>query len=177
MRNAIVVMVTVVALGNWLVGAAYAQKGVGDATGVARQAVKPEITSLSGKLLEIKTGPCEAATGRSPIGTHIILETAKKQKVNVHLGPAEAVAEIVAKLTVDQEITVKVFRTDKLKDHHYIAVSLSFDKTTVELRDDTLRPVWAQGGGAGRGLGVAQGGSQGRGLGWGRGGMRWHGGR
>ena len=177
MKNAIVVVVTVVTLGNWLVGAACAQKGTGDATGVAQQAVKPEVTSLSGKIVEIKTGPCEDTTGRSPVGTHIILETPEKEKLNVHLGPAAAVAETVAKLTVGQEITVKAFRTDKLKDHHYVATSLTFDKTTVELRDDTLRPVWAQGGGAGRGFGAVQGGGQGRGLGWGRGGMRWRGGR
>ena len=176
MENAVKVVVSLVALGSCLAGAAYAQKGTGDATGVARQAAKPEVVVLSGKLLEIKTGPCELTTGRSPIGTHIILATAEKQKVNVHLGPAVAVAETVAKLTVGQKITVKAFHTDKLKDHHYIAVSLSFDKTTVELRDDTLRPVWAQGRGAGRGSDAAQGGSQGRGLGWGRG-MRWRGGR
>jgi len=165
MKNVLMAVATAVALGNWLVGAAYAQKGTGDATGVAQQAVKPEVTSLSGKLLEIKTGPCEKTTGRSPVGTHIILETAKKEKVNVHLGPATAVAEAVAELTIGQEITVKAFRTDKLKDHHYVAVSLSFDKTTIELRDDALRPAWAQGGIAGQGLG------------WGRGRMRWRGGR
>ena len=175
MKNAIVAVVTVVTLGNWLVGAACAQKGTGDATGVAQQVVKPEVTSLSGKIVEIKTGPCEATTGRSPVGTHIILETPEKQKMNVHLGPATVVAETVAKLTIGQEITVRAFRTDKLKDHHYVAVSLSFDKTTIELRDDALRPVWA--GGAGRGSDAAQGGSQGQGLGWGRGRMRWRGGR
>ena len=177
MKIALAVVVTVVTLGTWLVGAAYAQKGTGDATGVARQAVKPEITSLSGKLLEVKTGPCEATTGQSPIGTHIILETAEKEKVNVHLGPATAVAETVAKLTIGQKITVKAFRTGKLKDNHYIATSLSFDKTTVELRDDTLRPVWAQGADTGRGVDAAQGNRQGYGLGWRRGGMRWRGGR
>jgi hypothetical protein len=165
MKIALVVVVMVVTLGTWFVGAAYAQKGTGDATGVAQQAVKPEIVAISGKLLEIKTGPCEATTGHSSVGTHIILETAEKEKVNVHLGPAAAVAETVAKLTVGQEITVKAFRTDKLKNHHYVATSITFDKTTVEFRDDTLRPVWAQGGGAGRGPG------------WRRGGMRWRGGR
>ncbi len=176
MENAVKVAVSLVALGSWFAGAAYAQKGTGDTTGVARQTAKPEVVMLSGKLIEIKTGPCELTTGRSPIGTHIILETVEKQNVNVHLGPAAAIAEAVAKLTVGQEITVRAFRTDKLKNYHYIAVSLSFDKMTVELRDDTLRPVWAQGGGAGRGSDAAQGSSQDRGLGWGRG-MRWRGGR
>lgn len=158
MKRILLVVVTAVALGDWLVGMACAQKGTGDATGVARQAVKPEVTSLSGKLLEIKSGPCEKTTGRSPVGTHIILETAKKEKLNVHLGPATAVAEAIEKLTVGQEIAVKAFRTDKHKAQHYVAVSLSFDKTTIELRDDTLRPVWAQGGRGGQGRGQGRGG-------------------
>jgi hypothetical protein len=173
MKIAFVAVATVVVLGTWLAGAAYSQKGAGDATGVARQAEKPEIISLYGKLLEIKTGPCEATTGQSPIGTHLILETAEKEKVNVHLGPAAAVAETAAKLTVGQEIAVKAFRTDKLKDQQYVAISLTFDKTTITLRDDTLRPVWAQCGKAGHGAGAAQG----RGFGWGRGGWRWRGGQ
>ena len=163
MRNTIIAMITTVTLGNWFVGATYAQKGVGDTEGTARQAVKPEIVLLSGKIVEITTGPCESATGRSPVGTHMILETSKKQKWNVHLGPAAVVAKIVEKLAIGQEITVKAFHTDKHKEHHYVAVSLSFGNTTIELRDDTLRPVWAQGSGAGRGLG--------RGRGW----MRWRG--
>ena len=90
MENAVKVAVSLVALGSWLAGAAYAQKETDDATGVARQAGKPEVVVLSGKLLEIKIGPCEATTGRSPIGTHIILETAEKEKVNVHLGPVKS---------------------------------------------------------------------------------------
>jgi hypothetical protein len=145
MRNAIVAVVTLVTLINWFVGAACAQKGTGDATGVAQQAVKPKVVEISGKLVEIKTGPCEATTGRSPAGTHIILETLEKQKINVHLGPATAVADTVAKLTVGQKLTVKAFRTNKLKDGQYIAISLHFDKTNIALRDDALRPVWARG--------------------------------
>ena len=88
---------------------AYAQKGVGDSTGIARQAVKPEVVSLSGKLIEIRTGLCESSTGLSPVGTHIILETADGKKLNVHLGPAVAVADMVAKLTVGHEVAVKAF--------------------------------------------------------------------
>jgi hypothetical protein len=165
MRNLSKIAVMVIVMANWSVGTASAQKGTGEAVGAAQQAVKPEVVTLSGKLLEVKTGPCEKTTGRSPVGTHIVLETAKKEKVNVHLGPASAVAEAVKKLAIGQEITVKAFRTDKLEDQHYVAVSLSFDKTTIEFRDDALRPVWAQGGRGGQGFG------------WGRGQMRWHGNR
>jgi hypothetical protein len=74
----------------------------------------------------------------------------------LNLGPTEALADTVAKLTVGQEMTVKAFRTDKLKDMHYVAKSLAFDNTTVDLRDDAMRPVWAEGSGAERGPGAAQ---------------------
>ena len=98
-----------------LVDALYAQKGVGDATGIASRAVKPEIVTLSGKMVEVRTGLCESSTGRSPVGTHIILETSQGKKLNVHLGPASAVADKVAKLNVGDELVVKAFRTDKMK--------------------------------------------------------------
>ncbi len=135
---------------------ALGQKGVGDLVGVARQATKPEVVSLSGNLVEVKTGPCESTTGRSPIGTHIILETAPEQQVNIHLGPAAVVADTVARLTVGQPLAVRAFRTEKMKPNHYVAQSLTFDKTTVELRDALLRPVWARGGFGPRGATAGQ---------------------
>ena len=136
---------------------AYAQRGVGDPSGVARQAVKPEIVTLSGRLIEIKTGPCEATTGRSPVGTHIILETPDGKKFNIHLGPADVIADKVAKLSVGQDVAVQAFRTDKLKAQDFVAQSLTSGGIRIELRDAELRPVWAPrsvgtpGFGAGRG--------------------------
>ena len=38
-------------------------KGMGEPTGVARQAVKPPIETMSGTIKDIKTGPCERTTG------------------------------------------------------------------------------------------------------------------
>ena len=109
---------------------------------------------------------------------HIASRTTDEEQLNVHLGPANAVADTVAKLSVGQEITVKAFRTEKMKAHHYTAQSLTFGQTTAELRDSNLRPVWAQGTGAQRGT-MAGGARSGKGLGrgWGRGGRSWHGGR
>jgi len=122
---------------------ASAQRGVGEPSGVARQAIKPDIVSLSGRLVEIKTGPCEKTTGRSPIGTHIVLETTKGETLNIHLGPEAAVADTVAQLTVGETVAVKAFRTDKMPEKHYTAQSLTFGKTTMVFRDVGLRPVWA----------------------------------
>lgn len=133
-----------------LVTSTHAQRGVGESTGVARQAIKPEIVTLSGKLVEIRTGPCEKTTGRSPIGTHIFLETDKGDNLNVHLGPQWAVADTAATLKVGTRLTVKAFRTAKMPEKNYVAQSLAFGETTVDLRDEGLRPVWG-GQGARRG--------------------------
>lgn len=174
MRLLIVGLLGVLSAYLGLVSAALAQKGVGDLSGVASQPVKPAIVSLAGRLVEIKTGPCESTTGRSLVGTHVILETREKVRLNIHLGPAEAVADTVAKLSVGQAIAVKAFRTEKMKEHHYVAQTLTFGQTTVELRDAGLRPVWAESNvgqpkmAAGQ-VGVGRGG----GAGWGRGGRRW----
>ena len=186
MRKLATLVVIAAFLVGWTSATAYAQKGVGDRTGVARQSVRPEIVTLSGKLVEIDTGPCEMTTGPSTIGTHVILKT-KGGKLNVHLGPAAAVADTVKQLPVGQQVTVAAFRTEKMKANHYVARSLTFGKTTVELRDQTLRPVWAAGRGGGRGMGAGQGqggqrgmgAGQGQGRGAGSGGRRyrWRGGR
>jgi hypothetical protein len=128
-----------------LVTPTLAQKGMGDRTGVARQAVTPEVVTLTGTLVEINTGPCEKTTGRSPIGTHVLLKTTDGKQLNIHLGPARAVADLVAKLTVGEELTVNAFRTEKMAENHYVAQSLVVDKTTIQLRDASLRPVWARG--------------------------------
>jgi predicted Fe-Mo cluster-binding NifX family protein len=170
MRGLIIGFVGVLCTYLGLASAALAQKGVGDLSGVASQPVQPEVVSFSGKIVEIKTDPCESTTGRSPVGTHIILEIAPKEQFNIHLGPAAAVADTVAKLAVGQPLAVRAFRTEKMKENHYVAQTLTFGKTTVELRDAGLRPVWAASSGGPRGPAAGQTGpGRGRGPGWGRG--------
>ena len=187
MKNAVAIVVAATAVFAVAAATAHAQKGVGDPAGVVRQAVTPEFVSLSGKIIEIRTAPCESPAGRSLTGTHLILETVEKEQLNLHLGPAEVVADTVAKLSAGQEIRAKAFRTAKMKEKHYVAQFLTFEKTTVELREG-LRPLWAQNpvgpravaaGQAGlgrgrpsdwaRGTGWGRGAGRGRGAGWGRG--------
>ena len=163
---------------------AHAQRGMGDPVGVARQAVKPEVISLSGEVLAVKTGPCEKTTGRADVGSHVFLKTPKGEKVNIHLGPAAAVDYLVERLPVGKKVTADVFRTAKMPTSHYVAQSLTFDGTTIRLRDEGLRPFWARGSGVSRGRGGPQYGpgtrqgshrrsgpgyGRGRGRGWGRG--------
>jgi len=147
----------------------FAQKGMGDPIGVARQSVKPEVTSLSGELTAVETHPCEKTTGHALAGTHILLKNSNGETLNVHLGPAEAdvVKGIVKQLVVGKDISAAAFRTDKMPKLNFVAVSLTFDDKTVVLRDEGLRPVWAGEGPRGwqqRGMR-----GRGHGRGWGRG--------
>jgi hypothetical protein len=159
-----------------LSSAAFAQRGMGDAQGVAQQATKPKVVSLSGKVLKVETAPCEMTTGRSLLGTHFVMKTSDKKKVNIHLGPAGAVDFVTKNLSQGLEVEVTAFRTEKMKEGHYVARTLAFGSRTVELRDETLRPAWAGRGGPGWGRGRGAGYGRGRGAGWGRQGGRYGGG-
>ena len=135
---------------------AFAQRGMGEPAGVARQVVKPEVVSLSGKVLAVETGPCEMSTGRASTGTHFLLETPKGEKLNVHLGPATVVGRIADQLSAGKKVTIKAFRTAKMPEDHYVAKSLAFDGNTIQLRDETFRPFWLGGSAVPRGWGVLQ---------------------
>ncbi len=139
------------ALWCWGASEALAQKGMGDPTGVARQAVKPEVVSLTGKVVSVESGPCELTTGPAAIGTHVMLETEDGESLNVHLGPQVAVAELAKRLKRGTALSISAFRTEKMPEGHYVAQSLTLGNKTIELRDASLRPVWAGGRGAGRG--------------------------
>jgi intracellular sulfur oxidation DsrE/DsrF family protein len=123
--------------------AAFGQRGVGGQTGVARQANKPELVAVNGKVEGVKTGPCEMTTGRAEIGTHLLLKTAQGTELNIHLGPADAVESMVKGLSQGTRVTVLGFRTNGLPEGQYVAQSLKYGDTTIRLRDEQLRPVWA----------------------------------
>ena len=154
-----------------------AQKGMGEPTGVARQAVKPPIETMSGTIKDIKIGPCERTTGHSLEGVHLIVQADSGKTINLHLGPEAALEEVVDQLSAGQQITFEAFRTDIMPADAYVAKSLKMGDTTLDLRDDNLRPKWAiaaQGGrGGGPGTGAGRGQGQGRGPGPGGGGCYW----
>lgn len=171
MRRGLALLVAVAL--SWAVGAttAYAQKGVGDAEGVARQAVKPKVVSISGKVVAVKTEPCKMTTGPSYLGTHFLLQTPAGKELNIHLGPANMVGQLAERLAAGRKVNVEGFRTDKMQREHYVAQSVALGKDVIELRDDALRPVWAGGAGVSRGRAVGQWApGNGRGQGYGRGG-------
>ena len=147
---------------------AFAQRGMGEPAGVARQVVKPEVVSLSGRILAVKTEPCKTTTGRADVGTHFLLETPEGEKLNVHLGPTAVVDHIADQLPTGKEVTVKAFRTAKMPEYHYVAQSLAFGDASIQLRDEDLRPFWARGNAVARGRGgPQQGPGRGMGQGWG----------
>ena len=140
------------------IGTAHAQKGVGDETGLARQTVKPALTPLSGTVVSVDTKVCEKTTGHGEIGTHFLLKTAQNETLNIDLGWSEAdvVKNLAKSLTQGKQVTVTAFRTEKMPPQRYVAKSVTIDGTTTNLRDDSLRPVWAGGGAGGRGRGAGR---------------------
>jgi hypothetical protein len=121
-----------------------AQKGIGNLTGIGQETEKPPIVSLSGELVEIKTGPCENTTGRAYIGTHLYLKSAANENLlNIHLGAAYAVELLISRIEVGQKIEVLGFRMDQMQTNHYIAKEVTSNGYTIQLRDDDLRPFWA----------------------------------
>ena len=171
MKPGIMYMAIVALLGGFVVPPAHAQKGMGDSTGMAQKAVKPEIVSFSGKILEVKTEPCKKTTGRASIGTHFLLETAEAKKLNIHLGPADVdvVADIAKKLKAGEQVAVKCFHTTKMEENHYVARLLVIGDESIQLRDEYLRPVWAGSRALGNRGGPRWGSGKGRGHSWGRG--------
>ncbi|MCU0960905.1 MAG: hypothetical protein MUF48_12440 [Pirellulaceae bacterium] len=147
------------------IGFVAAQRGVGDPEGIARQGVRPEIVTLEGRVVEVRTGPCENTTGRSWIGTHVLLETPEGEPLNIHLGPAGQVEFLARELEAGLPVKVQGFRTDQLQEGHYVAQTVAYGDRTVHLRDANLRPVWAGGRGAGGGWGYGPGPGMGRGRG------------
>lgn len=125
------------------VSVAEAQKGTGEKVGLARQGAQPELLELSGILKEVETGPCRSTTGRAYVGTHLFIETDDSETLNIHLGSAEAVKDIVSALTIGQHLDLTVFRTERHADGHFVAKVIRTREKNYHLRDETLRPFWA----------------------------------
>jgi len=122
----------------------YAQKGIGDPTGVVRQGLRPTPRMLSGKLISAETHPCEKTTGPSPAGTHLIVAGDDGREYNLHLGPADAVAAIVDTLERGTRVAARVFRTSNMPEDQYVVTTLMpGGHEVIPLRDANLRPLWA----------------------------------
>lgn len=154
---------------------AVAQRGMGDPVGIVRQGVETTPATITGTLKEIHTGPCESTTGRALIGTHLIVET-EAGEADVHLGPASALAPIVNQLEQGQQLTIEAFRTAQMPEDAFVARTVTADGHVFTLRDETLRPMWAGGAGAGAGQWAPPAGRRPGGRGWAAGRGAWRGG-
>jgi len=143
-RHDIVVLVSTLIVLIWA-ATAPGQRGMGDNKGVAQQRLKPRLVSISGKLQEIKTHPCENTTGKAELGTHLILKDKHGQELNIHLGPAPVLSEVVKQLTVGKKLDLLGFRTDKMLSNHYVATTLILANRFIQLRGSDLRPYWSRG--------------------------------
>jgi hypothetical protein len=124
---------------------ALAQRGTGQLSGVARQALEIDTVTLWGTVVEVESHPCESTTGRSPVGTHFFLKTGEDKTLNIHLGPAVQVEPVARALPVGKQVQVQAFRTERMQADHYVAQWITVGDHTLRLRDDNLRPVWAGG--------------------------------
>jgi len=148
--------------------ATFAQRGMGDETGVVRGELDTQRVTLAGKINKVITEPCGKTTGRYPVGTHFLLKTEDGSVRNVHLGPAALVEDLAKRLESGRSVSVEAFRTEKMPDGHYVAITVEMDGETVELRGEDLRPTWAgsQARQAARGNRDADRTLPGRGKGW-----------
>ncbi|WP_210247276.1 hypothetical protein [Blastochloris sulfoviridis] len=128
---------------------ASAQKGMGEATGVARQADKPTVQSFAGTVENIEIAPCKRTTGRFVEGVHVKVQMPDRI-VDVHLGPSAALEDLLDQITTTNPVSFEGFRTDQMPENTYVAKTFTLGGTTYELRDDALRPNWAIGGRGGR---------------------------
>ena len=131
------------------VGAAHAQRGMGQKRGVAREGVETEMRALEGTVTAVETHACPETTGHGYWGTHLKLETEDRETFNVHVGPHAAVSSLIEGVEAGDALRVEAFRTDRMPDDHYVARALEWGERTVKLRDERLRPVWAGRRGAG----------------------------
>ncbi len=120
-----------------------AQRGTGEAVGLARQGVQAEPVHLEGTLERVETGPCKHTTGEAVIGVHLFLRVADDQLINLHVGAAEAVSSFTDSLEPGTTLRVEAFRTERLPDNHYIARVIETEDESFEVRNEDLQPFWA----------------------------------
>lgn len=134
-----------------LAPAVLAQKGTGDRIGAARSAPPVERAMLEGTVEAVRTAPCENTTGRAQQGTHLVVET-DDGAVDLHLGPSDAVRDVRRAVREGTPLKAQAFRTGKLPDDAWVAITLTIEGTVFSLRHpNTLRPRWSGSGGEARG--------------------------
>jgi len=144
------ILITVVVL-LALTSMGYAQKGMGNNTGIARANSVVEIEKISGELQEIITEPCTQTTGRYSNGTHLLVKNNENETLNVHLGPTKVVSGMTDQLNAGEEIHLEMYTTEDLPENHYIVKEFKSGEVSHEIRNSNLKPFWAGSSGKRRG--------------------------
>lgn len=103
----------------------------------------PEVVEIKGEVKHVLEEVCKHGTGRKEKGMHLIVTAEDGNDYNVHIGPSDEVSQHVENL-VGETLELKVFKTKKLSEGHYIAKEFTRDGEIIELRDDNLKPYWAE---------------------------------
>ena len=142
------ILLTTLVLANLTVFS-FAQKGVGNAVGIAQEGIQTQVNEISGSLIEVLDEPCTETTGKYAMGTHLLIKhniNNKEQVVNIHLGPTALVSVMVDNLVPGREISLKIYYAEGLPENHYVAKSFSYGNNQYKLRDANLKPFWANNG-------------------------------
>lgn len=120
---------------------AHAQHGLRNSTSVS--GTSPPLVTLTGTVTNIEEGSCGQTTGRSPSGTHLLLQT-ENGPVDLHLGPTTALGKLRDAVTSGIKVAAKGFRTKAFPNGAYAAVRVTVGEEAYLLRDPaTLRPRWS----------------------------------
>lgn len=120
-----------------------AQRGTGEEEGVARQQTPVVRNTVTGQVIDVKIARCEQTTGSADIGMHYFLKTEEDLILNLHLGPEEAIKALGLPEEPGFPLTATVFRTENNRENHWVVISATFGDSTLRLREENLRPVWA----------------------------------
>ena len=101
------------------------------------------ITSLEGTIEMLEVKPSKNKEGKFATGTHMIIYTTDKQLLNIHLGPTDKVADLIADADIGEDIRIVAFQKNELPKDHYVAVELFLDGRKRILRDESLHPFWS----------------------------------
>ena len=133
---------------------AWAQRGTGDPTGIARRPPL-DVIAIAGTVNDAEIGRCASTTGRAAVGAHLRVQVGDGRVLDVHLGPLGAVERLLEEVPDGTAVTADVFRTDAMPADAYVAVTVTAGGEAHQLRDPlTLRPSWAVGPGGGHGGGT-----------------------
>jgi len=120
-----------------------AQRGTGEEEGVSRQQTPVVRHTVTGQVIDVKIARCELSTGTSDTGMHYFLKTEEDLILNLHLGPDHAVKALGLPVDPGFPLTATVFRTENHREHHWVVISATLGDSTIRLREENLRPVWA----------------------------------